>query len=111
MAWSVAEKKVETKRVASEKDSNRDLGGGMELLSLEFLLGVVEKAEGEEKNDVTMRKLVFNELLRRESTNEIDSKALTVYATDENKLYGKVIQCEAIKELTRRTSQKVKESS
>ncbi len=81
-----------------------DVGGGMELLELDFLLGVIEDTKGNDNHDVTMRKLTFNEILRRENQTQIDSNALAVYAVKGN-LYGKVIQCEAMKELTRRTMQ------
>jgi len=125
MAWSVEEKKAETKRtgpgkiaevqalgksVGGEGGKARDLGGGMEMLELDFLLGVIENTRGADKNDVGMRRLSFNEVLRREQQNTIDSEALTVYAVDESNLYGKSIQCEAMKELTKRTSQKSKDS-
>lgn len=131
MAWNVAEKKGETKRTGpnkvvevrptgketsgnaagEEKPKNqmgkgRDLAGGMEMLELDFLLGVIEDTGGDDKNDVAMRKLGFNELLRREQQKEIDSSALTVYAVDESNLYSKTIQCEAMKELTKRTGHK-----
>jgi len=90
------------------RERGRDLAGGMEMLKLDFLLSVVENAEGDDKNDVMMRKLNFNELLRREQLNEIDGNALKVYAVDEGNLYGKDIQFQAIKELTVRTARKGK---
>jgi hypothetical protein len=92
------------------RERGRDLAGGMEMLKLDFLLSVVENAEGDDKNDVMMRKLNFNELLRREQLNEIDGNALKVYAVDEGNLYGKDIQFQAIKELTVRTARKSKHS-
>ncbi len=135
MVWSAEEKKAEAKKTAPSKlvelrpsgnDSSaeaavkekpksewakeRDLGGGMEMLELDFLLGVIEKTKGDDKNDVMMRKLGFNELLRREQQSQIDSNPLTVYAVDEDNLYGKDIQCEAMKELTKRTAHKGKDS-
>jgi hypothetical protein len=135
MAWSVGEKKGETKKTEaskvvelrpsakdasgdvagrqkpkgeSDREGGRDLAGGMEMLELDFLLSVVENTRGDDKNDVMMRKLNFNELLRREQLNEIDSNTLKVYAVDEGNLYGKDIQCQAIKELTVRTARKGK---
>jgi len=57
---------------------------------------------------VTMRKLNFNELLRRDQLNEANSSALKVYAINQGNLYGKDIQCEAMKELTERTAHKNK---
>ena len=122
MAWSVGEKKGETKGKITDKvvelrtsvkvlasdaaGGERDLGGGMEMLELDFLLSVIERTEGDDKNDVMMRKLDFNELLRRGKQNQIDSGALKVYAIDSGNLYGKDIQCEAMKELTKRTAHK-----
>jgi len=126
MAWSVGEKKVEAKRTGpgkvvevrpSEKNSSeeaakeskeRNLAGGMELLELDFLLSVIESTKGNDKNDVTMRKLGFNELIRREQADTIDSNALKVYAIDKGSLYGKVIQCEAMRVLTDRTTRESK---
>jgi len=131
MAWTVGEKKSGVKKGAgnkivemqpSAKDADghmdsqdkpkdepakeKDLGGGMEMLELDFLLGVVESAGGNDKNDVMMQKLTFNELLRRQQQKQIDSNALTVYAVNQGNLYGKDIQCEAMKELTKRTVHK-----
>jgi len=125
MAWGVGERKIEIRRTGSkvvelgqtlestgeasmEKKTRagRNLAGGMDLLELDFLLGVVENTDGEDKNDVAMRKLTFNEVLRRNQQNEVDSASLSVYSVDEKELYGKDIQCAAMKELTRRTEQK-----
>ena len=90
------------------RERGRDLAGGMEMLKLDFLLSIVEKTGGDDKNNVMMRKLNFNELLCREQLNEIDGNALKVYAVDEGNLYGKDIQFQAIKELTVRTARKSK---
>jgi len=90
------------------RDREKDLHGGMELLELDFLLSIVENTKGDDEKDVAMRKLNFNELLRREQLNKADSSALKVYARNEGNLYGKDIQCEAMKELTVRTSHKRK---
>ena len=99
---------AETQKIPKSDSGERrkgDVTGGMELLELDFLLGVIEDTRGDDKNDVTMRKLSFNELLRREKQNQIDSNALAVYAVNNHDLYGKNIQCEAMKELTKRTTQ------
>ena len=85
-------------------EKNRNLHGGMDLLELDFLLSIVENTKGNAQNDVTMRKLNFNEVLRREKQDQIDSNALAVYAVNAGNLYGKDIQCEATKELARRTT-------
>jgi hypothetical protein len=86
--------------------TGRNLAGGMDILEMDFLLGVIETTDGEDKNDVAMRRLSFNEVLRRNQQSEIDSSSLAVYAVDAKQLYGKDIQFAAMKELTRRTEQK-----
>ena len=94
-----------TKQISkSGRVTKRDLNSGTELLELDLLLRIVDDTKGSNVNDTTMRKLVFNELLRREDHNRIDSNALKVYATNKDNLYGKEIQCEAIKELAERTA-------
>ena len=127
MTWGTAEKKGETREAGTgrvvevrsvgkgasgeaqqEFGKAKDLAGGMEMLELDFLLGVIEHTSGADKNDVAMRKLSFNEVLRREQQDHIDSTALSVYAVDGSNLYGKDIQCEAMKELTKRTTGKGK---
>jgi hypothetical protein len=95
-------------RDESARDKDKDLASGMEILELDFLLSIIENTDSEDRNDVTMRKLNFNELLRREQLDTIDSKALKVYARNDGNLYGKIIQCESMKELTKRTVQKSK---
>jgi hypothetical protein len=92
------------------KKKGKDLHGGMELLELDFLLSVVENTKGGDENDVAMRKLNFNELLRREQLNTADSSVLKMYAKNEGNLYGKDIQCEAMKELAERSTHKSKHS-
>ena len=89
-------------RLAIEK--NRDLQSGMDLLELDFLLSIVENTKGNGQKDVTIRNLNFNEVLRREKLSQVKSKALTAYAINRGNLYGKDIQCEAMKELAERTA-------
>jgi hypothetical protein len=103
-----AEETATSGEVTMEKKTRtgRNLAGGMDLLEMDFLLGVIENTDGEDKNDVAMRRLSFNEVLRRNQQSDIDSAALSVYAVDEKDIYGKDIQCAAMKELTRRTEQK-----
>lgn len=98
---------VKTKTAAT-KARGEDLESGMELLELEFLLSIIENTDGDDKYEVTMRKLCFKEALRRDQQNEIDSNAMKVYALNETNLYGKHIQCEAMKELSARTEQNIK---
>jgi hypothetical protein len=126
MAFGIGDRKIEVRKstgtrivelggaeepsgeVTMEKKTRgaRNLAGGMDLLEMDFLLGVIENTDGEDKNDVAMRRLSFNEVLRRNQQSDIDSSSLSVYAVDEKDLYGKDIQCAAMKELTRRTEQK-----
>jgi hypothetical protein len=101
----------ENLKSGSSRSREKDLAGGMEILDMDFLLSIVENTEGNEKNDVAMRRLTFDELLRREKQDTVDSNALKVYAMNEGGLYGKVIQCEAMKVLTERTTRKSKHSS
>jgi hypothetical protein len=84
---------------------NRDTQTGMEILDLDFLLSVIENTDATTENDITMRRLGFNELIRTNRVNEIDSASLKVYAMDEHGWFSKDIQCESFKELTNRTLQ------
>lgn len=102
MADSAVQEKWENELITGK---NRDLQGGMDLLDVDFLLSIIENTKGDALNDVTMRKLNFNEVLRREKQDQIDSHALAVYVVNAGNLYGKDIQCEATKELARRTAQ------
>lgn len=97
---------VESSQTTQTTQRSEDLESGMELLELDFVLGVIESTDGTDKNDVMMRKLCFNEVTRRNQQNEIDSYALKVYALNDNNLYGKDIQCEAMKEMALRTEHK-----
>lgn len=98
---SVAKAKEEGLRRKREKD----LHSGMELLDMDFLLKVVENTnDGGDEKDVVMRKLNFKELLRRGELNQADSNALKEYAVNKGNLYGKDIQCEAIRILAERTA-------
>ena len=96
-----ARRKKPKNKPAAEK--NKNLQSGMELLELDFLLSIVENTKGSNQNDVAMRKLNFNEVLRREKLSQVNSKALTVYAVNAGNLYGKDIQCKAMGQLAERT--------
>ena len=50
------------------------------------------------------REISFKELLHRGKLNQADSNVLKVYAVNKGNLYGKDIQCEAIKNLAERTA-------
>jgi hypothetical protein len=93
------------------KEKEKDLHSGMELLEVDFLLSIVENTNGgDDEKDVTIRKLNFKELLRRGKLNHADSNALKIYAINKGNLYGKDIQCEAIKSLAERTAKGAKHS-
>jgi len=88
---------------AERRGKVRDLASGMEMLELDFLLNTVESPEGNDEKDIMMRKLCFRELVRRKQLKAADSNVLKVYAMNEGNLYGKDIQCAAMKELVKRT--------
>jgi hypothetical protein len=88
---------------ADKQKKQRDLSSGMEVLDLDFLVKVVEKTRGKNKKNVTMRQLVFNELVRREKLDAIKSKTLNIYTINKGNVYSKNIQCEAMRELSKRT--------
>ena len=85
-----------------------DLTSGMELLELDFLLDIVANTGGHDKNNVTMRKLGFYELVRRAELGRVSSSKLKVYAINQDALFDKNIQCEAIRELSRKTADRSK---
>ena len=85
----------------------RDLHSGMELLELDFMLSVVENTNGDEEKDVVMRKFNFNELIRRDKVDQVGSDVLKIYAINRGNLYGKDIQCGAVKELAKRSRRRV----
>lgn len=98
------EDRVAEKQARSEaRKRGRDLHGGLELLDLDFLLDMVENIESAEEHDVLMRKFSFHELARTNRLGEIDSNALRYYCVDEDGLYDKQTQCEAMRELAART--------
>jgi hypothetical protein len=92
-------------------DKKKDTGSGMEILAADFLVSVVERLDGDDRRDVDMRSFSFNEIVRRRELRAVESDALAVYAKDEHRLYGKRIQCEALKELTRRTGTQPQEEN
>ena len=98
---STATRKDPKNKLATKK--TKDLQSGMELLELDFLLSIIENVKGNNQNDVTMRKLNFNEVLRREKLSQVNRKALTVYTINRGNLYGKGIQCKAMGEIAERT--------
>ena len=93
---------IKSEQFKAERKDN-DVNSGLELLDIEFVLGVVDSTDSADPNDITMRKIGFNEILRRNARTRISSNALKVYALDQNKFYGKDIQCNAMQELAERT--------
>ncbi len=87
----------------------RDLIGGMELLGRDFLVGIVEQTGVTDRQIIEMQKICFNELLRRVELWSVASNALKVYTLDEGGFYGKIIRCEAMKELAARTGRTLNE--
>ena len=83
-----------------------DLEKGLELLELPFLINVVGNIEDGEKQDIEIRKIVFNELVRRGNLSRIEGNVLKIYAKNPKNLFGKSIQCQAIAELAGRTNDK-----
>jgi len=86
------------------KQKMKDLDSGMELLELDFLLSVIGNTKGSDETNLIIRKLGFNELIRRGKLSYVSSYALKTYALNQDNLYGSDIQCEAIKELAERTA-------
>ena len=102
----VSIKSEHSQEAAGQTRKDSDVNSGLELLDIVFVLGVVDSTDSADPNDITMRKIGFNEILRRNSRPRISSKALKVYALDQNKFYGKDIQCQAMQELAQRTATK-----
>ncbi len=91
------------KRPEVNRKRGRDVTSGMDLLDLDFMLDTVENVEAADPNDILMRKLLFDEILRSERLHEVDSSALKAYAVNQGGIFDKDVQCEALKELTERT--------
>lgn len=100
----VGVKSEQSSGASKETRKSQNVNSGLELLDLEFVLGVVDSTGSADPNDIIMRKIGFNEILRRNSRPRISSDALKVYALDQNKFYGKDIQCQAMQELAERTA-------
>ena len=94
---------LKPKRAAKEKI---DSTSGIEIIETVFLINIIEDTGSSDSNDVSMRRFAFNEMVRRGLLCKVDGPTLRVYALNSNNLYGKTIQCEALKELSIRTSHK-----
>ncbi len=85
------------------KREKRDFNAGMELLTREFLVEVVERTGTVEMQDVTMRNLCFTELVRRDELWAVSSDALKTYTLDREGAFNKSVRYQAMKELAGRT--------
>ena len=94
-----------TAKASEARRRGRDLHGGMELLSIDFLLDIVENIDSTEEAEISMRKLSLHELMRTSRISEVDSNVLRYYCMDEDSIYDRQIQFEAMKELAERTRQ------
>lgn len=83
--------------------NNRDTRSGMELLGVEFILNLAEKTDFDSRDDAVMHNIGLNELIRRDSFDRLDSKALAAYATNDGDFYSRQIQCSAMQILAQRT--------
>jgi hypothetical protein len=81
----------------------RDTSGGMEILSREFLVGVVERTSAIEKLDISIRSMCWNELSRRDELFAVSSESLKIYILNERGFFDKAIRREAMVELAGRT--------
>ena len=88
------------------KKTQRNDAGGMEMLTRKFLLMKTANVTELDKRDVEMRQMAFNELARRNELNEIKGEILKAYAVNRDNIYGKTIQCLAMKTLAERTTHK-----
>lgn len=92
-------------KASEARRRGRDLHGGMELLSIDFLLDIVENVDSTDEAEVGMRKLGLHELMRTSRISEVDSNVLRYYCMDEDGVFDRQIQFEAMKELAERTRQ------
>ncbi len=92
------------RNIAAARRAGRDLQGGLELLDVDFLLGIVENIDAVDDTDITMRKLSLSEVMRSGRVHEVDSNALKAYVMDTDGLFGKEVQFECFKELAERSA-------
>jgi len=94
---------VQPAKPSASPRGERDFNSGMELLTSDFLVEVVERTGSIEMRDVTMRNLCFTELVRRGELAALSSDALKAYTLDTEGVFDKSIRCQAMKELADRT--------
>ena len=76
----------------------------MELLGVEFILNLAEKTDFDTRDDAVMHNIGLNELIRRDSFGQLDSRTLAAYATNDGEFYSRQIQCSAMQILAQRTA-------
>ena len=72
---------------------------------LAAILDIVENVDSTDEAEVGMRKLGLHELMRTSRISEVDSNILRYYCMDEDGVFDRQIQFEAMKELAERTRQ------
>jgi hypothetical protein len=82
---------------------SHDTSGGMELLTRDFLVGIVEKVNCLDKPDIAMRSMCWNELSRRGELFALSSESLKIYILNDKGFFDKSIRREAMVELAGRT--------
>ena len=82
---------------------SRVTNSGMELLAVEFLVGIVERIDALEKPDIAMRSMCWKELSRRGRLDAISSDSLKSYILNEGGFFDKSIRTEAMAQLACRT--------
>ncbi len=90
-------------RTATPK--RRDTKSGLELLTRDFLVGVIEETGSVDKLNISMRCMCFNELVRRSEIFALSSEALKAYVLNEGGFFDKTIRSKAMAELAGRTEQ------
>jgi hypothetical protein len=103
---TAAPRRIEWPAAGETKSPRKNISSGMELLSRNFLVNIVEHTDSPDRRDIEMRCLCFNELNRRGELWSLASTALKIYTLDEDGFYGKVIRREAMVELAGRTTEK-----
>ena len=84
--------------------NNRNIRSGMELLGVEFILNLAERTNFDSRDEAVMHNIGLNELIRRDSFDQLDSRTLAAYATNDGDFYSRQIQCSAMQILAQRTA-------
>ena len=98
-------------RHSTPSQKRRDTAGGMELLTGDFLAGVVEHIDSVDHPDIAMRSMCWKELARRGELGAVSSKALKKYILNEGGFFDKSIRREAMAQLAGRTQKETQPPS